>query len=282
MFKNLFVTITAITVLFTISLFSQELRIKLTAKDVGNPILISETTFGWHVNATICKDTALGEREAPPPPLGFEIRFVRPRTTIPETCYPITGLFQLDLRNWQNGTTLRDTFRLNTYNLDQATLPVTISWVPISNSSLSTLTMSETITPQSINMLSSNSIVLDNADITFVRILATTILGVSEVGGVPTEYKLEQNYPNPFNPTTDFLFSLKNASNVKIQVYDVMGRLVTTLFNEDLPMGNFKATWDGLNDDSQSVSSGIYYVKLTAFSRTGELFTDMKKAILLK
>ncbi|MDP2873669.1 MAG: FlgD immunoglobulin-like domain containing protein, partial [Bacillota bacterium] len=239
-------------------------------------------TFGWHLNAAICRDTALGEKEAPPPPLGFEIRFVKPRTSIPDSCFPATGLYELDLRKWQNGTTLRDTFKLNTNNLDQATLPITISWAPISNLSLTTLTMSETITPQTINMLNTNSIVLNNADITFVRIFAETILGVSEVGGVPTEYKLEQNYPNPFNPSTDFLFSLKNSSNVNIKVYDVMGRLVTKLLDEDLPAGNYKASWDGLNTDANSVSSGIYFVKMTAFSQTGELFTDIKKAILLR
>ena len=70
---------------------------------------------------------------------------------------------------------------------------------------------------------------------------------------VPSKYSLGQNYPNPFNPITNFKFSMLNAGNVKIIVYDVMGREVQTLVNERLNAGTYEVTFDGEWNDEWCV-----------------------------
>jgi hypothetical protein len=83
---------------------------------------------------------------------------------------------------------------------------------------------------------------------------------------------LFQNYPNPFNPTTNIKFAIPKASFVKLAVYDMLGREVEILVNENVSPGTFEVKWD-----AAKVSSGIYFYRLTT-----EEFTDIKKMILVK
>lgn len=89
--------------------------------------------------------------------------------------------------------------------------------------------------------------------------------------------RLEQNFPNPFNPTTTLAYSLKDASNVNLTIYDVAGRQVRELVNERRERGAYRVVWDGRNDTGTTVSSGVYFYKLVAGS-----FTDTKKMTILK
>ncbi len=89
--------------------------------------------------------------------------------------------------------------------------------------------------------------------------------------------RLEHNFPNPFNPTTTLAFSIKDAGNVSLTIYDVAGRRVRELVNERRERGAYKVVWDGLNDAGQTVASGVYFYKMVAGS-----FTDTKKMIMLK
>jgi|GEM_PF-1318388 len=75
----------------------------------------------------------------------------------------------------------------------------------------------------------------------------------------PASLKVEQNYPNPFNPSTTISFSLSDAGNVSVQVFEVTGRLVATLFDGYLEAGNHK-----INFNAQKLSSGIYLYKISA------------------
>ena len=90
--------------------------------------------------------------------------------------------------------------------------------------------------------------------------------------GHPAEYSLSQNYPNPFNPKTTIRYSIKDAGFVKIEIYDILGRKVTTIVNEERPAGNYEVNFNGNN-----LASGIYFYKLTSGS-----FTQIKKMQLLK
>ena len=83
---------------------------------------------------------------------------------------------------------------------------------------------------------------------------------------LPEVYGLDQNYPNPFNPTTAITFQIPEDSNVRIEVYDMTGRVVSTLINNTLSAGTYEATWDGRNMSGQTVSSGVYMYKMTAGS----------------
>ena len=88
----------------------------------------------------------------------------------------------------------------------------------------------------------------------------------------PHRFSLEQNYPNPFNPVTELSFVIGHASFVTLRVYDVLGREVATIVNENLQPDEYTRKWDASN-----VSSGVYYYRLTAGT-----FADSKKLILLR
>ncbi|GEM_PF-230915 len=98
-------------------------------------------------------------------------------------------------------------------------------------------------------------------------------MGVEEIGStVPTNFTLEQNFPNPFNPTTNIHYSIPQASQVTLKVYDILGRLVQTLVNTEQKPGNYSVTFN-----AQNLSSGVYFYQLHAGS-----FTGTKKLMLLK
>jgi hypothetical protein len=114
-------------------------------------------------------------------------------------------------------------------------------------------------------------------------ILTRTVVGatsVRQVGNVPTTYALYQNYPNPFNPTTTIRYQLKVKSFVTLTVYDVLGRKVATLVNEEEPVGNHSTYWDAAN-----FSSGVYFYQLKALQKDGGQAgssVETKKMILMK
>lgn len=93
----------------------------------------------------------------------------------------------------------------------------------------------------------------------------------------PEEIRLAQNYPNPFNARTEIEFSLKVPSQVSLSIYDLMGRKVTGLVNEERNIGIHKVSWNGLDSQEQMVSSGIYFYVLTAGN-----FRSAKKLVLVK
>jgi photosystem II stability/assembly factor-like uncharacterized protein len=104
------------------------------------------------------------------------------------------------------------------------------------------------------------------------------IIGIQNVSTeIPREFMLYQNYPNPFNPTTKIKFDLRagvrsQKSEVKLVIYDIIGREIQTLVNELLQPGTYEVIFDGSN-----LPSGIYFYQLKA----GE-FIETKKLILLK
>ncbi len=96
--------------------------------------------------------------------------------------------------------------------------------------------------------------------------------GVENPTEVPLQYSLSQNYPNPFNPTSNIHFSIEKDGIVKLEVYDILGNVVTTLSNGFMKAGTYNAEFDG-----SKLSSGVYLYKLTAGN-----FTETKKMMLVK
>ena len=68
--------------------------------------------------------------------------------------------------------------------------------------------------------------------------------------------------PNPLNPKTELSFTTSRAGRVRVAIYDMHGRLVKTLLDEDRADGEQRLTWDGSNERSQKVSSGVYYFQI--------------------
>ena len=106
------------------------------------------------------------------------------------------------------------------------------------------------------------------------RPLSEIIASVKEttLNHIPDKYLLGQNYPNPFNPSTKIKYSIPQSSNVKIEVYDIIGNSIETLINKEQPAGTYELTWY-----AGGLPSGIYFYQLSA----GD-FISTKKMILMK
>lgn len=89
--------------------------------------------------------------------------------------------------------------------------------------------------------------------------------------------ELAQNNPNPFNPTTMIGYTLPSRAPVTLQIFDVAGRLVTTLVNETRDAGRYSTVWNGLSSRGDQVGSGVYFYRLSAGNDT-----ITKKMVLLK
>ena len=104
-----------------------------------------------------------------------------------------------------------------------------------------------------------------------------------EIIALPQEFALHQNRPNPFNPVTQIRYDLPQLSEVKMEVFNILGRKVCTLVNGLEPAGYRSAVWNGRDRSGLPVSSGIYIYRLTAEGqRTGEKFAKSGKMLLLE
>ncbi len=108
---------------------------------------------------------------------------------------------------------------------------------------------------------------------TFAISLNAALTGIKPISSeIPSKFELYQNYPNPFNPTTTIKFALAKPSKVSVIVYDLTGRIIDILINQQLEPGNYEYL---LN--AENYSSGIYFYRLNT-----DYFTDTKKMVVLK
>ena len=99
-----------------------------------------------------------------------------------------------------------------------------------------------------------------------------TVVENNQTSLKPSDYQLKQNYPNPFNPTTTISFDLPVRTFVSLKVYDLIGKEVATIVDEDMAAGSYSKIWN-----VSSMPSGIYFYRMQTKS-----FTDTKKLVLLK
>ncbi|RPI18413.1 MAG: T9SS C-terminal target domain-containing protein [Ignavibacteriae bacterium] len=120
-----------------------------------------------------------------------------------------------------------------------------------------------------VDSLSSNSLIL-----TLVR----SVIGIEQISSsVPAQYSLYNNYPNPFNPTTKIKFDVPSEvrnqkSEVRLIIFDILGRQVAVIVNDKLSPGKYEVTWD-----ASLLSSGVYFYRMET-----ERFIDTKKMLLVK
>lgn len=107
-------------------------------------------------------------------------------------------------------------------------------------------------------------------------LVKTTTGGITPIQPIsnilPKSFSLYQNYPNPFNPVTKIKFDLPKAAFITVKIYDLLGREVTELVNEELNPGTYEVDWD-----ASVYSSGMYFYEIKT-----ETYRDVKKMILVK
>ena len=107
-------------------------------------------------------------------------------------------------------------------------------------------------------------------------VIYRSVSGITDVQQInhnlPELFSLYQNYPNPFNPATRIRYEIPKASFVSLKIYDLLGREVATLVNEEKQSGSYEVEFDGSN-----LSSGIYFYRMQAGS-----YINTKKFVLLK
>jgi hypothetical protein len=104
------------------------------------------------------------------------------------------------------------------------------------------------------------------------RISLDSITSIHDQEPAILNFGLIQNYPNPFNPTTTIKYSLAHSGRVTLNIYDLLGREVITLIDEEKPPGIYETTWN-----ASSFPSGVYFLKMHA-----DQFSETKKLMLMK
>ena len=106
-----------------------------------------------------------------------------------------------------------------------------------------------------------------------LSVVYETPIGLSQVSTeIPERFSLSQNYPNPFNPVTRIRFSVSSSADVKLQIFDILGKEIKVLVNDAFTPGVYEADFDASN-----LPSGVYFYKLTSGT-----FSETKKMVLIK
>ncbi|MBN2011918.1 PKD domain-containing protein [candidate division KSB1 bacterium] len=99
----------------------------------------------------------------------------------------------------------------------------------------------------------------------------------SPESGLPQDFRLSQNYPNPFNPSTEFRYSLPYETHVRIAIYNLVGKEIYVLMNEQKPAGEYMIRWNGRDANGNLLSTGIYMCTMKT-----DVFQTNRKLILMK
>jgi hypothetical protein len=251
--------------------------------------------FGVKSQATYGIDPGLGEFSLPPVSSGeFDARFIDMNSR--------PGLLgegvRLNLYKFYSYLQI-DTFYL-AFQPGIGTYPMTIKWNKSMVQDVSdTMIIKDEFTGTFVNVMMNNadSVVVTQSIIS--RLLIIVIhpypVGVIEAppppsfmsGNMPKGYQLYQNYPNPFNPTTTVAFSSDHSAEVRLSVYDVLGREIAVLANGTFSPGLHQFVWDGKSDQGAPMPSGVYYARVMMKgadieSGSKDQFVFTRKMLMLK
>lgn len=115
------------------------------------------------------------------------------------------------------------------------------------------------------------------ASVSFDADMQSSVNTLAADDGLPHGFALDQNYPNPFNPQTIIKFSLAKRDDVRLDVYNLLGRKVRTLVEDQLAAGSYSSEWDGRDGNGAEVASGVYLYRLTTSA-----FSESKRMVLIK
>jgi hypothetical protein len=94
---------------------------------------------------------------------------------------------------------------------------------------------------------------------------------------VPLQFALSQNYPNPFNPATAIRYAIPHAGRVRLRVFDLVGREVASLVDEEQIAGQYFIRWNATDNSGRFLSTGVYFYKLESGGKS-----IAKKMLLMK
>lgn len=169
-----------------------------------------------------------------------------------------------------NTDSLSDSYHVNVDTSQAFSSPLLIDSVSVADTTLDLATLSS-IGPYYWRVRGVNGLGQGNWSETR-SFSMSSIVSVEGVPDVPTEYALLQNYPNPFNPRTNFEVRVAQGGIVRLVVYDLLGREIATLLNQELQPGAYRVSWD-----ATGLTSGIYLYRMTAGS-----FVATRKLFLVK
>jgi hypothetical protein len=229
--------------------------------------------FGIDPSATDGIDTVLGENFLPPfPPLGvFEVQIYLPENNFNGSLASYS--------DYRNGTipysgTIEHLIRYQKGDGIDYGDSVVIYWdLPQQISGL----LQDIITGTLINVQlsgSGNFLVPNPGALDRLKLLVTysNATDVEFENSLPEYYNLSQNYPNPFNPSTKIQYSISSNQFVQLKIYDVLGKEISTLVNNEQSAGRYEVNFNG-----NGLTSGIYFYSIKAGA-----FTETKSMILMK
>jgi hypothetical protein len=114
-------------------------------------------------------------------------------------------------------------------------------------------------------------------NMSFTDIEWPTAIVRESIDAFPQVFALHQNYPNPFNPTTNITFEVTGTELVNIEVFDILGKKIKTLVNDEFSAGSYTVDWDGRSENGFQLSSGVYVYKMNA----GD-FTQIRRMVFMK
>jgi hypothetical protein len=124
--------------------------------------------------------------------------------------------------------------------------------------------------------LVSSQILTDGSSIV-IRNPQSNKLLISHFEEIPARFEVTQNYPNPFNPTTSIDYSIPEAGNVSVAIYNSLGQRIRSLVNKEQEAGHYSVAWDGRSDTGELSGSGVYFIRVQS-----GLNAEIKKMILIK
>lgn len=192
---------------------------------------------------------------------------------------PPVGAFDIRFETREGGS------RVRTHPTDEVLLPIrvqayayplTVAWNVRDNSSYVLMDGSGDAAFEPREMRDEGTLRVAGAEVSRLVVKRTGN------GPIPESYALHQNYPNPFNPTTTIKFALPVESKVSVEVYNVLGQRVATLVNQVLPGGYHTIEWNGTRREGESLSSGVYFLRLSADGTNGARFNGIRKLLMMK
>lgn len=263
---------------------AQVINIPITVTDGAGGT--QELRFGLDPAATDGRDAGLGEVESPPPPpVGvFDARFIGTDIGI-DLGQGQTSDFRA--KPAPTGTTLVETVVHEfSYQVGTGT-QITISWdLPSGVTGLLEDLINGTLVNESMDGTDSHTETNPGGISKLKMTITYTFDGNGDLVtsvedgqdfNIPEKFALRPNYPNPFNPSTTINYELAENENINLEIYDILGNHVRTLVKRHQQAGSYSIKWDGRDELSQIVASGVYVYRIRAGN-----FTQSRKMLFLQ